>query len=175
MNKEFKSTVIDELAEQLSSNSVFYLADFSGLNAEETSNLRRACFKGNVSMRVVKNTMLQKAMEKIEGKDYSEVYDHLAGPTSIMFSEVGNGPAKIIEEFRKKNKRTEKPALKAAYVEEVFYFGDDQLSTLVNIKSKDELLGELIALLQSPAKNLVSSLQSGKNTIAGLVKALGDK
>jgi large subunit ribosomal protein L10 len=121
---------------------------------------------------VVKNTLLRKALEKVEGRDYSELYAILAGPTAVMFSESPNGPAKLIKEFRKKFDR---PVLKGAYVEEAIYIGDENLDNLVNFKSKEELIGDVIALLQSPAKNVVAALQSGKTTIAGLVKTLQDK
>jgi large subunit ribosomal protein L10 len=147
------------------------LADISTLNANSTSNLRRACFKAGVKLEVVKNTLLAKAME-ISDKDFGDLSDTLVGNTSIMFSETGNAPAKVIKEFRKKSDR---PLLKGAYVEESVYVGDDQLDNLVNIKSKEELLGDIIGLLQSPAKNVISALKSGGNTIAGIVKTLSEK
>ncbi len=172
MNKEEKNNAINALAEQLSDANVFYLADTSELTVENTNTLRRNCFKSEVSLAVVKNTLLKKAMEKVEGKDFSEFYDLLKGPTSIMFSEAGNAPAKVIKNFRKKH---DKPVLKGAYVEEMAYIGDDQIDALVAIKSKDELLAEIVALLQSPAKNVVSALQSGGSTISGLVKALSER
>lgn len=172
MTKEEKNEAINALAEELAGANVFYIADTSELDAEATSNLRRNCFKSEISLKIVKNTLLRKAMEKVEDKDFSELYDVLAGPTAIMYSEVGNAPAKLIKEFRKKN---DKPILKAAYVEESIYIGDENLQTLVDIKSKDELLGEIVGLLQSPAKNVISALQSGGNTISGLVKALSER
>lgn len=172
MNRVEKQQAIDAIAEKLSSANVFYLADASQLDAASTSNLRRLCYNKNIEMTVVKNKLLQKALEKIEGKDYSEMYDVLAGPTAIMLSEVGNAPAKLIKDFRKKNER---PILKAAYIEEAIYVGDNQLDALCNIKSKEELLGDVIALLQSPAKNVVSALKSGGGTIAGLVKTLSER
>lgn len=172
MTREEKNEMIDTLADQLSNGKVIYLADTSELTVETTNDLRRVCFKEGISLTVVKNTLLKKAMEKIEATDYSPMYEVLKGSTSLMIGEVGNGPAKVIKNFRKKH---DKPVLKAALVEEEIYIGDEQLDALVAIKSKDELLAELIALLQSPAKNVVSSLQSGKNTLAGLVKALGDR
>jgi len=172
MTKEQKNEAIDQLSEELASADIFYLADTSELNAESTSKLRRNCFKQDISLKIVKNTLLQKAMEKVEEKDFSQLYTVLAGPTSIMYSDAGNAPAKIIKEFRKKH---DKPILKAAYIEESIYIGDENLSTLCDIKSKDELIGEVIALLQSPAKNVVSALQSGKHTIAGLVKTLAER
>lgn len=172
MKREDKNAVIAELAQELKSNPVFYLADASTLNVEATNNLRRACFKANIKMKVVKNTMLKKAMQSIEGVDYSEIINILHGPTAIMYSDTGNAPGKLIKEFRKKNDR---PVLKAAYVEESIYVGDNQLDALAAIKSKNELIGDIIGLLQSPAKNVISALQSGGNTIAGLVKTLEEK
>jgi large subunit ribosomal protein L10 len=171
MKKDEKNQLIDSLAEQLKSANTFYLTDTSALNAETTSRLRRTCFKRNVKLTVVKNTLLHKAMEK-SGRSFEELYPTLVGPTSIMFSEVSGDPAKLIKEFRK---TSPKPILKSAFVEESFYFGDDQLDALVNIKSKYELLGDLIGLLQSPAKNVLSALQSGGNTIAGVVKTLSER
>lgn len=172
MNREDKNAQVAELTEILSDAKVVYLTDTSGLDAATTSQLRRECFKRDIKMRVVKNTLLRLAMEKVEGADYSEMYGSLAGQTSLMISEVGNVPAKLIKDFRKK---ADRPTLKAAYVEEATYIGDDQLSALTEIKSKEELLGELIGLLQSPAKNVVSALQSGGGTIAGLVKTLSER
>jgi large subunit ribosomal protein L10 len=171
MTREEKSKVIENLTAQLTENPIIYLADISTLNANSTSNLRRACFKAGVKLEVVKNTLLAKAME-ISDKDFGDLSDTLVGNTSIMFSETGNAPAKVIKEFRKKSDR---PLLKGAYVEESVYVGDDQLDNLVNIKSKEELLGEIIGLLQSPAKNVISALKSGGNTIAGIVKTLSEK
>jgi large subunit ribosomal protein L10 len=171
MTREEKSKVIENLTAQLTENPIIYLADISTLNANSTSNLRRACFKAGVKLEVVKNTLLAKAME-ISDKDFGDLSDTLVGNTSIMFSETGNAPAKVIKEFRKKSDR---PLLKGAYVEESVYVGDDQLDNLVNIKSKEELLGDIIGLLQSPAKNVISALKSGGNTIAGIVKTLSEK
>jgi large subunit ribosomal protein L10 len=171
MTREEKSKVIENLTAQLSENPIIYLADISTLNANSTSNLRRACFKAGVKLEVVKNTLLAKAME-ISDKDFGDLSETLVGNTSIMFSETGNAPAKVIKEFRKKS---DKPLLKGAYVEESVYVGDDQLDNLVNIKSKEELLGDIIGLLQSPAKNVISALKSGGNTIAGIVKTLSEK
>lgn len=172
MTREEKDAQIAELTDRLANNKVIYLADTSTLTVEHTNDLRRACFKGGVSLNVVKNTLLKKAMDNVEGVDFSELYDILKGPTSLMISESGNAPAKVIKQFRKK---ADKPVLKAAYVEESFYVGDEMLDALANLKSKNELIAELVALLQSPAKNVVSSLQSGGNTLSGLVKALGDR
>ena len=156
MTREEKSQVIEVLTTQLAEENIIYLADISGLNALDTFNLRKACFKANVKLAVVKNTLLEKAMEKVD-KDFGDLPNILKGNTSLMISETGNAPAKVIKEFRKKS---DKPLLKGAYVEEAIYVGDDQLDTLVNIKSKEELIGEVISLLQSPAKNVISALQS---------------
>ena len=171
MNKEEKNQLINVLEGMLNDNNNFYLADISGLSAEENSALRRLCFKRNVSLQVVKNTLLKKAFEK-NTADFSELYDVLVGNTSIMQAEVANGPAKVIKEFRKKN---EKPILKAAYLEESLYIGDENLSTLADLKSKDELIGDIITLLQSPAKNVISALQSSGNKLSGIVKVLQEK
>jgi large subunit ribosomal protein L10 len=171
MTREEKSRVIEDLTGKLTDNNIIYLADISGLNAAETSNLRRACFKANVNLAVVKNTLLAKAMEKSE-KDFGELPETLKGNTSLMIAETGNAPAKVIKDFRK---GSEKPILKGAYVEEAVYVGDDQLESLVNIKSKEELIGEIIGLLQSPAKNVISALQSGGGTLHGILKTLGEK
>jgi len=148
------------------------LADISGLNASDTSNLRRACFKANVKLAVVKNTLLAKAMESSD-KDFGELPTVLKGNTSMMFSEASNAPAKVIKEFRKG--KQEKPILKGAYIEESIYVGDDQLDNLVNIKSKEELIGEIIGLLQSPAKNVISALQSGGGKLHGILQTLSER
>jgi large subunit ribosomal protein L10 len=171
MTREEKSQVIDDLTTQLTEGSIIYLADISGLNAQTTSNLRRACFKANIKLEVVKNTLLSKAMEKSD-KEFGELPETLKGNTSMMISETGNAPAKVIKEFRKKSDR---PILKGAYIEEAIYVGDDQLDSLVNIKSKEELIGDIIGLLQSPAKNVISALQSGGNILSGIVKTLSEK
>ena len=172
MTKEEKQSAINNLSETLDSNGVIYITDISELDAMATSSLRRQCFAKDIKLSVVKNTLLKKAMENLKDKDLSELYDVLPGPTAIMISEVGNAPAKLIKDFRKKN---DKPVLKGAYVEEMVFIGDDQLKTLVDIKSKDELIGEVIGLLQSPAKNVLSALTSSKSTIAGIVKTLSEK
>ena len=171
MTREEKSQVIETLTAQLSDNANIYLADISGLNAGSTTNLRRACFKAGVQLEVVKNTLLKKAMESSD-KDFGDLTEVLKGNTSIMFSETGNAPAKVIKEFRKKS---DKPLLKGAYIQESIYVGDDQLDSLVELKSKEELVGEIIGLLQSPAKNVISALKSGGSTIAGLVKTLSER
>ncbi len=171
MTREEKSQVIEALTAKLAQSSNFYLTDLSGLNAVMTSNLRRACFKANVKLSVVKNTLLEKAMEASE-KDFGELPSTLKGNTSVMYSETGNAPAKVIKAFRKKS---EKPFLKGAYIEEAIYIGDDQLDLLVDIKSKEELIGEIIGLLQSPAKNVVSALQSSGGKLSGIIKTLSQK
>lgn len=172
MTREEKNQLVDDLTETLTANDVIYLADTSELNAEATSLLRRTCFEKNIKLSVVKNTLLKKAFEKVDGKDFSELYDVLAGPTAVMLSDTGNAPAKLIKEFRKKHER---PLLKGAYVEEMCFVGDDQLQSLTEIKSREELIGEIIGLLQSPMKNVIGALQSGGNTVAGLVKALSER
>jgi large subunit ribosomal protein L10 len=172
MNREEKAKYIDDLVADLSANNIVYLADTSELTVEVVNQLRRKCFQANISMRVVKNTLLEKAMEKVEGKDFGDLKGTLAGATSIMFSEVGNAPAKLIKDFRKKS---EKPLLKGAYIEEAVYIGDNQLDALVSIKSKEEVIGEIITLLQSPAKNVVSGLKGAGGTIAGLLKTLEER
>ena len=171
MTREEKSQVIEALTTELAESSNFYLTDLSGLNAGMTSQLRRACFKANVRLSVVKNTLLEKAMEASE-KDFGELPSTLKGNTSVMYSETGNAPAKVIKAFRKKS---EKPFLKGAYIEEAVYIGDDQLDMLVDIKSKEELIGEIIGLLQSPAKNVVSALQSSGGKLSGIIKTLSQK
>jgi len=172
MTREEKSQVIQDLTGKLTDNPVIYLADISGLNASDTSNLRRACFKANVKLAVVKNTLLAKAMESSD-KDFGELPNVLKGNTSLMMAEIGNAPAKVIKAFRKG--KNEKPILKGAYVEAAVYVGDDQLDNLVNIKSKEEVIGDIIGLLQSPAKNVISALQSGGGKIHGILQTLSEK
>lgn len=171
MKKEEKGIIISQLKETISEYSHFYLTETSGLNAEQTSDLRRACFKADVKMVVVKNKLMKHALESLEG-DFTPLFDSLKDNTAIMFSNTGNTPAKVIKEFAKKNK---KPVLKCAYVEESFYLGEDQLETLCNIKSKNELIGDVIGLLQSPAKNVISALQSSASTIHGLLQTLSER
>ena len=171
MKLEDKYTIIDSLTEKLDEYSHFYLTDTAELNAADTSALRRKCFESGILMIVVKNTLVKRAMDKSE-KDLEELYDVLKGSTSVMFTNTGNLPAKLIKEFRKKH---DKPVLKAAYVEESFYIGENELEALVAVKSKDELLGDLIALLQSPVKNVMSALQSGSNTIHGVLETLSKR
>jgi large subunit ribosomal protein L10 len=172
MTREEKAKYIDELAVQLSENNIIYLADTAELTVEVINNLRRRAFSSNVSLRVVKNTLLEKAMDKVEGKDFGDLKGTLSGATSIMFAEVGNVPAKLIKEFRKKS---DKPLLKGAYIDASVFVGDSQLDALVSLKSKEELLGEIIGLLQSPAKNVVSGLKGAGGKIAGILKTLEER
>lgn len=173
MRKEDKNQLIEVLTEELLQASTFYLTDTSAMNSENTSQLRRLCFKQDIRLKVVKNTLLYKAMERT-GRNYSDLYPALKGSTSIMFSEAGNGPARLIKEFKDKFK-SEKPVLKGAYVEETSYLGENQLEFLINIKSRNELIGDLIGLLQSPARNVVSALQSSGGKLAGIVKTLSER
>ena len=171
MTREEKSQVIEKLTAELSGAKTLYLTDTAGLNAKDTSALRRACFKADIRLSVVKNTLLLKAMEASD-KEFGDLKEVLKGNTSLMFSEAGNAPAKVIKDFRKKS---DKPILKGAYIEESVYIGDDQIDALVAIKSKEELIGEIITLLQSPAKNVISGLKSGGGTLAGIIKTLSEK
>ncbi len=168
-----KNQIIETLTKELNETSNFYLTDIGGLTVEKTGNLRRLCFKKDVRLKVVKNTLLRKAMEQSE-KELDDLYETLVGPNSIMFTETGNVPAKLIKEFRLKFK-SEKPILKGAYVEESAYIGADQLDALENIKSKNEVIGDIIALLQSPAKNVISALQSGGQKLSGILETLAEK
>jgi len=171
MTREEKNAIIDALTEQINSRGHIYLTDISTMNAGDTSDLRRKCFEQDIKLIVVKNTLLKKALEKAD-KDYSELFDVLKNPTSVMLTDVANLPAKLIKDFRKDH---EKPVLKAAFVEESVYVGDEQLEMLASLKSKDELIGDIILLLQSPMKNVVSALQSGNNILTGVLKTLGEK
>lgn len=170
MRKEDKSAIIETIAETIKQYDNFYLTDIATLNASKTSSLRRECAKQEIKLMVVKNTLLQKALDSLEG-DYSEFTEALKGNTAIMFSNVANAPAKLIDSFKKEGI----PAFKAAYVQESIYVGKEQLPALVNIKSKNELIGDVIGLLQSPIKNVVSALQSGGNTIHGVLETLSNK
>lgn len=171
MKKEEKKVLIDRLAERIKESNHFYLADIADLNAADNSKLRRLCFEKDINLVVVKNTLLRKALEQSEEK-FSDFYKILEGPTSIMFCETGSIPAKLIKEFRKVH---DKPVLKAAYVEESIYIGEEYLETLASIKSKEEIIGDIILLLQSPMKNVISSLKSGGTTIMGVIKTLSEK
>jgi len=170
MTREEKSKVIEKLTAELAENTNIYMTDVSGLNASETSKLRRACFKANIKLSVVKNTLLSKAMESSD-KDFASLNEVLVGNTALMYSEVGNSPAKLIKQFRKKSER---PLLKGASIEDSVYVGDDQVEFLANIKSREELIGEVITILQSPAKNVISALQSSGSTISGVLKTLSE-
>ena len=171
MTKEQKVQEIQDLTDKLSSVKNLYLTDIAGLDAVQTTALRRACFNSNIKLSVVKNTLLEKAMEASD-KDFGNLKEVLKGNTSLMFSDVGNTPAKLIKNFRK---QSEKPLLKGAYIEEAIYIGDDQIDVLESIKSKEELIGEVITLLQSPAKNVISALQSGRSNISGILKTLSER
>ncbi len=170
MKKEIKDTIISHLGEMLNEYPHFYLVDMAGLNAEATSNLRRKCFKNDIKLVLVKNTLLEKAFDASE-KDLKPVYDTLKGSTAVMFANVANAPAKLLKEYKKEGV----PALKAAYAEESIFVGADKLEELANIKSKNELIADVVALLQSPAKNVISALQSGAGTIHGVLKTLGER
>ncbi len=171
MRREEKDLIIEDLRKQLSGSKHFYLADTSALNAAETSKLRRKCYEKEIRLLVVKNTLLKKALEKLEG-DYEPIYPVLENSTSIMFCETGNTPAKLIKEFRRTH---DKPVLKAAYVEESIYVGDEQLDILSSLKSKDELIADVLMLLQSPMKGVLSALSSGGSKLAGALKTLSEK
>jgi len=171
MKRSEKYEIISSLTEQINSSTHFYLTDIESLNAAKTSDLRRLCNKQNVKLVVVKNTLLRKALEA-SNKNAEELYDVLIGNTSVMFCENANIPAKLIKDFKKKNK---KPILKGAYVQESIYIGENHLDVLISIKSKNELLGEVIGLLQSPIKNVLGGLQSGGNIIHGVLKTLAEK
>ena len=172
MTREEKAQYISDLAAQLSASSVVYLTDTADLTVEAVNSLRRKCFQSNISMRVVKNALLEKAMDQVEGKDFGALRDVLKGSTSVMISEGANAPAKLIADFRKKS---EKPVLKGAYIDEAIFIGDDQLKALESLKSKEELLGELIGLLQSPAKNVLSGLKGAGSKIAGILQTLEER
>lgn len=172
MTREEKNNEIEVLLERLESANVLYITDIAGLNAEQTTLLRRTCHKAGISLNVVKNTLLKKAMEK-SSKDFEALYPTLKGSTSIMIAEAGNAPARMIKDLRKK--KLEKPVLKGAFVEEAVFIGDDQLELLTNLKSKDELVADIIALLQSPAKNVISGLNGAGGKLAGLLKTLEER
>ena len=171
MRKEDKNQLIESLTEELKAAKYLYVTDISDMNVEKTSKLRRLCFKKEVKLVVVKNALLQKAMEK-SGKDFGTLYDVLKGHTSIMIAEQGNIPALLIKEFRK---TSAKPLLKGAYVEEMTFIGDNQLEALMAIKTKNELIADVIAALNSPAKNVISALQSGGQKLSGVLKTLSER
>ena len=170
MRKEDKGAIISQLAEIVKQYGHFYLVDTTAMDAAATSELRRKCYKADIKMVVVKNTLLEKALMTIEGVDYSPLFGSLKGTTAVLFSEVANAPAKLLKEYK-----DGVPSLKAAYAEEGIYVGADQLEALANIKSKNEVIADIVALLQSPAKNVISALQSGGNTIHGVLKTLGER
>ena len=171
MRKEDKQVLIDSILNELKACPNFYLTDVSDLNAEKTSQLRRQCFNSGVKMIVVKNALLHKAMQQME-KDYEGLYDVLKGSTALMLCETGNAPAKLIKNFRKTNDR---PILKGAFIEECCYIGDEMLDALCNIKSKNDLIADVIALLQSPMKNVISGLQSGGHKLSGILETLSER
>lgn len=171
MKKVEKNQHIEKLADKLRNNKFIYITDISNLNAAKTSQLRRLCFKRNVELEVVKNSLLKKAMLKTD-KEFTPIFDVLKGSSSLMFAEAGNIPAKLIKEFRKTGDR---PLVKGAFIEDIVFIGDDQLETLMNIKSKNELIGDIIGLLQSPAKNVISALQSAGGKLSGIVKTLSER
>ena len=173
MTRAEKTTAIAELKEKFNNSSFFYLTDSSTLTVPQVNKLRRLCFEKGVEMKVIKNTLAIKALQdEPEEKGYTELLESLKGPTAIMFTDTANVPARIIKEFRKEGER---PFIKAAYIDTAVYIGDDQIDNLVALKSKEELVGEILALLQSPAKNIISALKSGGSTIAGLLKSLEER
>ena len=174
MTRQEKAAAIELLQNKLEDNQYFYLMDTSAMTVAEVTALRRICHEKGVEMKVVKNTLAQKAMETFpEERNYGAIFDNLKGTTAIMFTETANAPARVVKDFRGKD--GERPILKAAYIETAIFLGDEQLDALSKLKSKEELLGEIVGLLQSPAKNVISALKSGGSTIAGLVKALEER
>jgi len=171
MNKEEKHDLVLALTEQIKEYGNFYITDTSNLTVAKINDIRRKCFESDIKMQVTKNSLIRKAMEAVDG-DFSEMYDVLKGASSIMFSKSGTAPAKLIKALRKKG---DKPVLKAAYIDTAIFIGDNQLDALVALKSKEQLIGEIIGLLQSPAKNVISGLQSGGNKLAGIVKTLQER
>jgi large subunit ribosomal protein L10 len=171
MNKEEKHELVAALTEQMKEYGNFYITDTSNLTVAKVNHIRRQCFESDITMQVAKNSLIKKAMEAAGG-DFSPIYDVLKGSSSILFSKSATAPAKLIKQLRKKG---EKPILKAAYIDASVFIGDNQLDTLINLKSKEQLLGEIIGLLQSPAKNVISALQSGGNILAGVVKTLQER
>jgi large subunit ribosomal protein L10 len=171
MTREEKAVFIDQLVEKLNAQPYFYLTDSSQLTVEKVNKFRRDCFRNGIEMKVVKNTLLKQAMDRI-GTQYAPLYDSLKGTTAVLFAENGKSPAVLLKEFRKSNAR---PLLKAAYIDSAVFVGDDQIDTLIKLKSKFELVGEVIGLLQSPAKNVISALSSGGNKLAGILKTLEER
>jgi len=171
MTKEEKHDLVLALTEQMKEYGNFYITDTSNLTVAKINHIRRQCFESDITMKVAKNSLIKKAMDNIEG-DFAPLYDVLKGSSSILFSKSATAPAKLIKQLRKKG---EKPILKAAYIDSSIFVGDNQLDTLINLKSKEQLVGEIIGLLQSPAKNVISALQSGGNILAGVVKTLQER
>ncbi|MDR1332364.1 MAG: 50S ribosomal protein L10 [Tannerella sp.] len=174
MKKEDKSVILEQLSDTVKKYGHFYLTNIESMNAGKTSALRRACFKKDIKLVVVKNTLFKKVLESMD-VDYSPLYESLTGNTAVMFTDVVNAPARLIKDFTKGMKGEVKPLLKAAYVQECFYVGAENLDVLVNLKSRDELVADVIALLQSPARNLISALSSGGQTIHGILKTLEER
>ena len=174
MTRDQKTAVIEELKSKFENSQFFYVTDSSTLTVEKVNKLRGLLFEKGIEMRVVKNTLVKKALESFgEDRNYAPLYDSLAGPTALLFADVANAPARVLKEFR--GDKEEKPSIKSAYIDTDVFIGDDQLEALAKLKSKDELLGEVITLLQSPAKNLISALKSGQTTVTGLLKALEER
>ncbi|MBA3648180.1 MAG: 50S ribosomal protein L10 [Chitinophagales bacterium] len=171
MEKAGKKEAIDALTQRFSRATNFYIADASNLTVAEINRLRRICYREKVEFRVAKNTLIKKALQQV-GNGYEELFNSLNGPTSLMFSDTANVPAKVIKEFRKGN---QKPILKAAYIDSAIFIGDNTLDDLFNLKSKNELIGGILAMLQSPAKNIISALQSGGSNLSGILKTLSNK
>ncbi len=171
MNKEEKYEVVNALTQQIKEYGNFYITDTSNLSVAKVNSIRRKCFENDIKIQVAKNSLIKKAVEAIGG-DFTPMYDSLKGSSSVMFSKSTTAPAKLIKELRRTG---DKPLLKVAYIDASFFIGDNQLDTLVNLKSKEQLVGEIIGLLQSPAKNVISALQSGGNILAGLVKTLQER
>lgn len=172
MRKEEKAQIIDAIAAQLQQTPSFYVTDIAGLNAETTTRLRRACFDKQIKLVVVKNTLFRKALERTEKEEVKAIYPLLEGSSAIMFSEAPNAPAKLIKEF---SAEAGKPELKGAYVQDCAYVGAQNLSVLIDIKSREELIGDIVGLLQSPARNVISALQSAGGKLAGIVKTLSER
>lgn len=171
MKKEEKYEVVNALAEEIKEYGNFYITDTSNLSVAKINAIRRKCFENDIKMKVAKNSLIKKAVEAVGG-DFTPMYDSLKGSSSVMFSKSGNAPAKLIKELRKTG---DKPVLKVAYIDASFFIGDNQIDTLINLKSKEQLIGDIIGLLQSPAKNVVSALQSGGNKLAGIIKTLQER
>jgi large subunit ribosomal protein L10 len=172
MTKDEKNKIIDSLVDSFNACSNFYVTDIATLNSEKTSKLRRLCYTKNIKINVAKNTLIKQALQKIDPENYKPLFPAFKGTSAIMFSETANLPAKLIKEFRRESDR---PILKGAYIESSVFMGDNQLDALVGLKSKNELIGDIIGLLQSPAKNVLGALQSGGNKLAGIVKTLENR